>query len=172
MVQDTDMVDLDRDLDLCARHIRESGNTKTRLGCLFAGFALGLIYGAYQRSIRTAIIRRTSNCHDADVVMYVERSLRYSNMSLRTIESNIFGIFGDGHSPKVDALVTESARKEYKQLINIRNKAMHGEDMRKSLDEVIRMHHVAKGVVHAAIEVLSEEGDSIFDNPEQYGPLR
>lgn len=166
------MAELDKDLDLCARHVRESGNTKTRLGCLFAGFALGLIYGVYQRSIRTAIIQRTRNCHDADVVEYVEHSLRYSNMSLRTIESNIFGIFGDSHSPKVDTLVTESARKEYKRLINVRNKAMHGEDVRKSLDEVIRMHHVAKGVVHAAVEVLSEEGDSIFDNPAEYGPLR
>lgn len=172
MTQDADMAELDKDLDLCARHVRESGNTKTRLGCLFAGFALGLIYGVYQRSIRTAIIQRTRNCHDADVVEYVEHSLRYSNMSLRTIESNIFGIFGDSHSPKVDTLVTESARKEYKRLINVRNKAMHGEDVRKSLDEVIRMHHVAKGVVHAAVEVLSEEGDSIFDNPAEYGPLR
>lgn len=172
MTRYTDMEDLDRDLDLCARHVRESGNTKTRLGSLFAGFALGLIYGVYQRSIRTAVIRRTRNCHDADVVGYVEHSLRYSNMSLRTIESSIFGIFGDGHGPKVDALVTEAARNEYRQLIITRNKAMHGEDMRKSLDEVIRMHHVAKGVVHAAVEVLSEEGDGIFDNPAVYGPLR
>jgi hypothetical protein len=172
MTQNTDMADLDKDLDLCARHIRESGNTNTRLGCLFAGFALGLIYGVYQRSIRTSVIRRTRNCHDVDVVKYVEHSLRYSNMSLRTIESNIFDIFGEGHSPKVNALVTEAARKEYRQLINARNKAMHGEDRRKSLDEGIRMHHVAKGVVYVAVEVLSGEDDSIFDNPAEYGPLR
>ena len=161
MTHDTDMACLDKDLDLCARHVRESGNAKTRLGRLFAGFALGLIYSDYQRSIRAAVIRRTMNCRDADVVQYVEQSLRHSNMSLRTIESSIFAIFGDGHNPKVGALVTDATRKEYSHLINARNKAMHGEDMRKSLDEVIRMHHVAKGVVHAAIEVLSEEGDTV-----------
>ena len=77
--------------------------------------------------------------------------LRHSNMSLRTIESSIFAIFGDGHNPKVGAMVTDAARKEYSHLINARNKAMHGEDVQKSLDGVIRMHHVAKGVVHAAI---------------------
>ena len=93
-------------------------------------------------------------------------------MGLRTIESNILDIFGDGHNPKVDALVTGVARKEYRRLINTRNKAMHGEDVQESLDEVVRMHHVAKGVVYAAIEVLSEEDGSIFDNPATHGPLR
>ena len=172
MTQDTDMEHLDKDLDLCIRHVRESGNAKTHLGHLFAGFVLGLIYSGYQRSIRAAVIRRTMKCCDADVVQYVEQSLRHSNMSLRTIESSIFAIFDDDHNPKVGALVTEAARKEYSQLISARNKAMHGEDIQKSLDEVIRMHHVAKGVVHAAIEVLSEGGDSVFDNPVEYGPLR
>ena len=172
MTHDTDMACLDKDLDLCARHVRESGNAKIRLGHLFAGFVLGLIYSGYQRSIRAAVIRRTIKCRDAGVVQHVEQSLRHSNMSLRTIESSIFAIFDDGHNPKVGALVTDAARREYSQLINARNKAMHGEDVQKSLAEVIRMHHVAKGVVHAAMDVLSEEGGSVFDSPVEYGPLR
>ena len=52
-------------------------------------------------------------------------------MSLRTIESSIFAIFDDSHNPQVGVLVTDAARKEYSQLINARNKAMHGEDVQK-----------------------------------------
>ena len=152
------MEELDADLDMCVRHLNETGNMETRLGGLFVGFSLGHIYAEYQKSIHDAITQRAKKSGDMQLARYVEVSLRRLGMGANALRQNILAVFCDDVS-KSQARVPKTAWTAYENLIKTRNKAMHGVDISEGLDDVMRMHRRAREVVHVIRTVLLGHGE-------------
>ena len=146
------------------QHLKETGNTETRLGKLSVGFVLGLIYGEYQRCIRDSIIQRTEKLGDDHLTQYVELSMKRLGMGQHALQENIYKAF-DGGSEKTQTRISTSAWKKYNKLIALRNKAMHGEKVSVKLDIVLEMHHKAAEVVRGIRDVLlgDEKLDPVLD---------
>lgn len=145
---DMGLEDLERDLDMCVRHLRDTNNTKTRLGRLFVGFVLGHIYSEYQKYIRKAMVQRSKKSGDAKLSQYVELSTRRLGMGASTLRRDVYEVFGGNHG-KTPSHVSKTAWKTFDSLINLRNRAMHGEDVREELGDVVQMHTEARNVVYA-----------------------
>ena len=162
---------LDTDLAMCVRHLNETGNTETRLGGLFVGFALGHIYAEYQKSIHDAIIQRAKKSGDIQLARYVEVSLRRLGMGAGILRQNILAVFCDDVN-KSQASISKTAWKAYDDLIETRNKAMHGADISEGLDDVMRMHRKAREVVYVIRTVLlgSQEYGGVSSSTTTYNP--
>lgn len=153
MTSNRGLGDLEEDLELCVLHLKSTDNTETRLGDLFVGFILGRIYGEYQRCIREAMIQRANKSNDGRLVRYVELSTRRLGMAANALRRDIYDVFGNDLD-KAQARVPKTAWITYNGLVALRNRVMHGEDVQKNLDGVVRMHLEARNVVYAIRIVL------------------
>ena len=160
---------LEEDLEMCIQHLQETGNVETRLGNLFVGFILGRIYGSYQRCIHGAIIQRAKKSGDTQLAEYTVLSIKRLGMNADTLQHSVFDVFGNDID-QTRISVSQEVWKAYKNLIKIRNKAMHGEDIREGLDEVINLHRKAREVVYTAQTILLRDGEygGAFANQPRY----
>lgn len=140
--------DLEKDLDMCVQHMKDTDNTETRLGRLFVRFVLGHIYGEYQKYIREAMVQRSKKSGDVRLAQYVELSTRRLGMGARTLRRDVYEVFGGGHD-KTPSYIPQTAWNTYDSLVKLRNRAMHGEDVREGLGDVVQMHTEARNVVYA-----------------------
>ena len=155
---------LEKDLQMYTQHLKETGNTETRLGKLSVGFALGLIYGEYQRCIRESVMQRVEKLGDDHITQYVELSMKRLGMGRYTLQENIYKAFG-GDSEKTQTRISTGAWRKYNKLIALRNKAMHGEEVSVKLDNVLEIHHKAAEVVRGIRDTLvnGEKHDPVLD---------
>ena len=138
---------LEIDLNICAQHLKETGNTETHLEKLIVGLALGLIYREYERCIRDSIVQRAKITGDDHLAQYVKLSVRRLGMASNKLQRDIYKTFS-GDPKKTPSKVVKNAWKKYDKLRELRNTAMHHEDVSKGLDDVLEMHHRARVAVY------------------------
>ena len=137
---------LEKDLDICVQHLKETGNTETHLEKLFVGLVLSLIYREYERCIRDSIVQRAKRAGDDRLVRFVGLSVKQLGMVSSKLRKNVYKTF-DEESKKAQSSTIKDAWKKYDELRDLRNKAVHDEDVSEGLNTILEMHRKASEAV-------------------------
>lgn len=105
------------------------------------------IFGAYQATIREAIIQRAVQTGDADLGQFMKNILRGMSMTKNDLKRNILAVLGGRSASGLDMRISSEALCAYECMRRQRNIAAHGGHADIDPQKIRDLHGAAKAVV-------------------------
>ena len=114
---------------------------------LVADYLVVSIFGAYQATIREAIVQRAVQTGDAGLGPFIKNMLNRMSMTKSDLKHNVFAVLGGRSASGLDRRVSGEALCAYECMRRQRNIAAHGGHTDIGVQKIRDLHGAAKAVV-------------------------
>lgn len=150
------LIELEKNIDLCKKHLEDTQHKGTEIETFLTQFLLVHICGEYEKEIKRILINRAQRSGDSQLTSYIEQSIsRVRNIKIKEIREKILGRFSDDYLTAFNArTVGTESETRYSNIIFNRDKGAHGSAINMTFDELLVSYEKAKDILNAISDTL------------------
>ena len=142
------MTTLDKEIELCVKHVTSTDNQYTIIGDFIAKCLLVRMCSKYEIAICEMVRIKLDTITDENFCTKMNRTLERFSLLPDQLEEKILKKFGDTHVKKFSKQISD-IRIKYGNMIKNRHSVAHGRDIEFTINEILGAHTDGKTVMYA-----------------------